>query len=426
MSSETERTPGAVPAAEAPPWKAPHPRELPEWRLKLFEHTGSEDFLRQMSASVNAGQCTMLPTVDGTQEYTPGAIAAQLLARQELARLSEARMYHVSADMTALACAVAAKPPIEPVLQRRLPSPAGLMVFESPIGGYVQDVAEVLRHGVGDLEPACEGLMVTTPIVAVSWSLWDPQAITVSDPGHMVRWWHQAREGDLTPVSLHLRGVWLTFYTCSEDRWELFPPDTAIAHAPSGDILTAGQISQWKQHAPAPLVWDNEMVLAFGAPFAERPRADTSQQWAQVVYTAWQLITQQSGKRPVAEVDEFPRNRAGRKRDDRRGVADGTVRVINVHAPLRPPSRARDRDEASSSGRRAPVYTCRWPVPPYRRFTCLNPRKHTAGECDHEDQIVGFSIRGPEGAPLKLDGPVRVWDHQPDNGEANRDGKEFE
>lgn len=56
----------------------------------------------------------MLPSVPG-MDASPGAIAAQLLAREEQFRLSHACLYYATGDMTALALAAAATPPTEPV-----------------------------------------------------------------------------------------------------------------------------------------------------------------------------------------------------------------------------------------------------------------------------------------------------------------------
>lgn len=90
-----------------------------------------------------------------------------------------------------------------------------------------------------------------------------------------------------------------------------------------------------------------------------------------------------------AEVEEIPRERAGRKRDTRQGITGpSTVRVVNVHTAHRPPREAADADAAASTGRREPSWSCRWPVRPYRRSTCLNPHGHAAGDCQHPMLVV--------------------------------------
>lgn len=71
-------------------------------------------------------------------------------------------------------------------------------------------------------------------------------------------------------------------------------------------------------------------------------------------------------------------------------------------------------DAQASTGRREPQWTCRWPVRPYRRYSCLNPRAHEAGDCEHEDRIVPGHIKGPADMPLRIGETVNLWDHQPE------------
>lgn len=141
--------------AELPPWRPPQPADLPEWRTLMREDLASMVTLQALSGTINAGQFTLLPVAEG-MNASPGAVGAQLLTRAERQRLAGAQLYYVSADMTALARAAAAKPPAEPVSAERLPARHGFMVFAEPIGGYLMRVAE-------------GGAEVPVPIVAVSW-----------------------------------------------------------------------------------------------------------------------------------------------------------------------------------------------------------------------------------------------------------------
>ncbi len=105
----------------------------------------------------------------------------------------------------------------------------------------------------------------------------------------------------------------------------------------------------------------------------------------------------------LTEVEDIPRNRAGRKRDQRAGITGGSdVRIVNVHTAHRPTRTAAEQDSAASTGRRAPEWSCRWPVGPYRRNTCLNPRAHSTNGCEHEDRIVPPHIKGPADKPLRI------------------------
>ncbi|WP_280186352.1 MULTISPECIES: hypothetical protein [Nocardia] len=392
----------------ATPWKAPKPHELPEWRMQLCEYTGSRDSMESLARAINAGQTSLFPTVPGA-DASPGAIASILLARSEERRLREAQLYYATADMTSLALAAAAVPPTEPVKPSRLPSPYGFMVFAEPIGGYTQEIGDVLAGTPMEREGA--NATVTTPIVAVSWGEWSPGDVTVTD-GPTVRWLNQRTRDGLEPIPQHFDGVWLTFYAPTGSAFDALAPETIIGTAPDGAPMTAGDLQSHPRSTP--LNWDNEMALAFGVPFGE-PEPDTTKEWAQVVYTAWQLMSQ-TGKTQLTETEDIPRNRAGRKRDHRAGITGPSdVRIVNVHTAHRPSPAAAEQDATSSTGRRAPQWSCRWPVRPYRRNTCLNPRAHSDNGCEHEDRIVPPHIKGPADKPLKLGETVHLWDHQPDS-----------
>ncbi|MEU1078178.1 hypothetical protein ABZ404_36935 [Streptomyces sp. NPDC005878] len=394
----------------AAPWKAPEPRDLPEWRAQIRDYTGSKDGMQMLTEAVNAGQAAVFPTVRG-MDASPGAVASVLLARSEERRLREAQLYYATADMTSLALAAAATPPTEPVKEARLPSPYGFMVFAEPIGGYSQNIAETLAnvpfaHDVPQIS-------VTTPIVAVSWGLWRPDDVSVTG-GPKVQWVNQHAYGQFTTIPAHFNGVWLTFYAAPGSSFDALPADTVIGTLPDGSSMTAGAIVAQSAARNMPLTWDNEMALAFGVPFGD-PEADTVKEWGQVVYTAWQLMSQ-TGKTQLTEAEDVPRDRAGRKRDRRDGITGSSdVRIVNVHTAHRPSRSAAEQDAEASTGRRAPHWSCRWPVRPYRRNTCLNPRGHADSACEHEDRIVPAHIKGPADKPLKVGETVRLWDHQPEN-----------
>lgn len=52
-----------------------------------------------------------------------------------------------------------------------------------------------------------------------------------------------------------------------------------------------------------------------------KPEPDTTKEWAQVVYTAWQLMSQ-TEKTQLTEVEEVSRDRAGLKRDRRDEISN--------------------------------------------------------------------------------------------------------
>ncbi|MFF4291019.1 hypothetical protein ACFY0R_37850 [Streptomyces sp. NPDC001633] len=384
----------SVALADLPPWRPPHPSELPEWRTQTREYLATRTAMLAMASTINQGQFMMLPTVPGL-EGSPGAIASQLLVREERRRLAEASLYYASADMTSLALAAATTPPAEPMKESRLPSPYGLMLFAEPIGGY-------------SMTMPTGNTAVTVPIVAVSWGQWTPRDVSL-DRGR-VRWLANSSEGPLVIPDAY-RGVWLTFYTPDDaSGYAAMDPGAVVALGPDGTPTTAGELAQAPRTAP--LGWDNELVLAYGAAF-EEPKPDTCDQWAQTVYTAWQLMSQ--GGSRLVDSETVPRPRAGRKRDAREGVTGSSdVRIVNVHSAHRPTRAAAEQDAAASSGRRAPQYSCRWPVRPHRRDHCMNPRAHADNGCEHEERIIPPHIKGPEGKPLRVRETVNLWDHQPD------------
>lgn len=202
--------------------------------------------------------------------------------------------------------------------------------------------------------------------------------------------------------------MWLTFYTPEGAAgYERTDPDAVVAMAQDGTPTTAGQLAAMPHTTP--LGWENELVLAYAATFAE-PKPNTCDQWAQIVYTAWQLMGQ--GDSRLVEPETVPRPRAGHKRDAREGVLGSSdVQLVNIHAAHRPSRAAAEEDAAASSGRRAPQYTCRWPVRPHRRDQCMNPRRrHAEGECEHEERLIPPHIKGPEGKPLRVRKTVNLWD----------------
>jgi hypothetical protein len=156
-----------------------------------------------------------------------------------------------------------------------------------------------------------------------------------------------------------------------------------------------------------------ERVLPFNQPLLLLDERDTSSEWAQVVYTAWQLMSQ-TGSAQLTETHTVPRRRAGLRRDTRANIpTPGTVNVVRVHTRHRPSLAAHALDAATSHDRRPPNWTHRWPVRPYRRSTCLNPHAHAEDGCEHEERVVPGHIRGPTDKPLIIRDKVHLWDTPP-------------
>lgn len=400
---------------ELPPWTPPEPRELPEWRAELIEETRDPMALQLMALAINAGRANIIPTVPGI-DASLGAVGSQILYRQEAQRLEEAALYYATADMTSLALAAAQTPPAEPMNPARLPSEAGFIVFAEPIGGYRDDASAALSSTLAGRSGA--SAVVTVPIVAASWGTWNPDSIILEGEGSAnarVRWHWRTPDGRVAELKEPYSGVWVTFYS-PHGLFDALAPDTVVGSMRDGSAMTAGDISRGEgmvRHRPA-VQWDNEIVMATGARFAE-PEPDTTDQWMHVLYTAWQLMGQTGGRTALTEVEELPRERAGRKRDARAGITGpSAVRIVKVHSAHRPDRQAAAEDAEHSTGRRAPQWSCRWPVRPHRRDHCMNPRQHAEGECSHEDRIIPPYIKGPADKPLRVTETVNVWDQQPE------------
>jgi len=126
---------------------APAPRDLPELRTGLarwLAGTGPVFY----EASALAGRQQLPPGV-------PPYLGAARVAAQERHRVLGGELYWVSASMTALARHAAPALPSWNLYKHDVPSGCGLMLFEEPMGRY-------LNFEGRDVE-----------IVAASWGPWD-------------------------------------------------------------------------------------------------------------------------------------------------------------------------------------------------------------------------------------------------------------
>lgn len=386
-------------------WTPPEPRQLPDWRASMIEYLDTLMAKRIMREAIHAGHSTLLPMVPGL-DASVGAIGAELLHRSEAARLQRAKLFYATPDMTALALVAAKTPPTEPVSVDRPPAPSGLIVFGEPIGGYEQTASSVLAGTLAH-DPKASAI-VTIPIVAASWSPWHPRSIAL-DGGGRVRWLYRSG-GKSGFIPDDFTGLWVTFYS-PRGSFSALTPGTVVGRQADGSAMTAGQVESRRRQSGPVLGWDNEMIMKSGGKF-EEPQPDTNASWAIALYTAWQLMAQKGGE--WTEIETLTRSKTGVKRDARTGItASSDVELVDVHRKKRPSRSAAAQDAAHSTGRREPHYSCRFPVDPYRRNTCLNTHAHADGGCIHEDRIVPGHIKGPEGAPLRVRNRVGLWNHQP-------------
>ncbi|TQL14679.1 hypothetical protein, partial [Streptomyces sp. SLBN-134] len=202
-------------------WTPPDPGQLPELRAELLDYLDSDPCRASMREALRAGRFTIVPTVPGigASEESVGSI---LLTKCERRRLETAELYYATPDMTALALAAAETPPVEPVTLSRLPAESGLIVFGEPIGGYTEDTGAALANTPFGAPGA--SAVITTPIVAASWSVWDPGEVNL-DRGE-VRWFHKGA-GSAGIIPADWSGVWVTFYS-PRGLFSGLPPETVI------------------------------------------------------------------------------------------------------------------------------------------------------------------------------------------------------
>jgi hypothetical protein len=399
-------------------WRPPAPNTVPEWLVRQEAYTRTDYCVATLYASIKAGHWTVrpLPLLPSAAGVDPVTMSARVLAVTEAARLAKARTYSLRSNGTGLAVAAAVgSAPKEKITTDRLPSPAGLMIFADPIGSD----AEQLTLSDGTTAE------IHTPIVAVSWSEWSPKDYQLLGEGEQLMWLRNGAGYDRPrPVPHDFRGIWMTFYAPRTADTIGRAPDDIVAVDSDGIPITASQSRLANAHFErankdrwGPLAWHQEIIMGVGEVFAEHPRPGSAQQWAGVVYTAWQIMQQRSGKNQLVDIEEVRLPPAARKkakeeakRTGKKRVGDGVVRVVDLAAPVRPTKKSSDHDAEQSDGRRAVEWSCRWPVPPYRRETCTNPYLHHKFSDDarkhheHREEIMPFKIKGPADKPLRVKG----------------------
>ncbi|QHC33864.1 hypothetical protein [Streptomyces sp. HF10] len=308
---------------EAPPWSA-KPRQVAEWRRQLVARLEAPETAESTAREMTKEHLiAVFPP-----ELFPGldhVARARLLCEQERDRLRGARMYYAGDDTTAVATRKAARPRKSPLDPQRVPSPSGFLVFEQPVD-YAPGMA---------------------PLVAASWSVWQP-------PGH------------------------------SEDApttWSLTLYAHTAATPPLGPVgferMTAGDVLAKKDRAE-----ENE------ADFASR-----------AIVACWDLITQERVGKGVVDVAEEKRKPVKVRADRRRGITDdGTVRLVTIRG--RQESMPRPRRETDGTGPARRYDRGRWWVHEHTRDHCMNPAAHRDGGCTHQDITVLDYPKGPEDRPF--------------------------
>ncbi len=336
-------------------WTPPRPKEMHPLRSVLAEQMRSPTELRFTASVLAEGKGSLVPRASTPTE------SAQLLLDEEHQRLKDAELYWVSAEMTDESYEAGSMLKDFQLAEHDLPSPAGFVVWQHPIGSYVsQDTS-----GMGPSRAF---------IVAATWG-----------HTHLNLFGPHAR-------STHGGGVWVTFWSATnfDDQAELL--------AQMGGISKREALKEART-LRAELTWDNETFLVFtghddvielppGPADADDEHA-TLAPWVQTLRATWLLMTQPGMTETKSEVA----SRKARRRAAQDGYTTSPdVQVIQL--------RGENIDEADTqtkhaSGGRGPL-TMRERVRGHWKHVAYGP-----GRAYRRPTWISAHTRGPEGAPMR-------------------------
>ncbi|WP_052428600.1 hypothetical protein [Actinopolyspora erythraea] len=344
-------------ALPPPLWEPPEPHRVPALREQLVDQLRSPWEMAMHTTLLRSGKGTINP-----DPARPDRAAASLLADEDR-RLRGASLYSVTSEMTLYAREAGEKLPDWEVRRDDLPSTSGFMVFDEPMGYYLNDDNPNLDR------PA------TITIVAVSWG---PTRFGTTE------------------------NLWVTFWSVTDfDR-------QAEAYRRHG--LAPDEADRIARQQRGPLTWDNEVLLNFQATgwqvyehdrpvdvSAEQLISQSTAPWVNTVRAAWLLMKQSSIAATTAE--SLPRS--ARRRAERQGLPSGAVTVVHLNS--------RRRRASPATRGKGHAHTVRYPVSGHWRSQPYPSRQTTERIWieDHE--------RGPEDAPFRpgRKHTVRVLDAPP-------------
>lgn len=325
-------------------------------------------FHARMSRS--AGTMMGRPDLDGH----PGMMRsyAEMLVAQETRTLADAELYFVTAEMTELVRAAAQDLPAFPPDAGDFPSPAGLIVYETPLVEYRRPKLAAVELG----DRVAFDRLAEQEEIGVSACTWGPY-----DAGG------QWRRG----------GVWMSFY---RDRAEMFANlrDERTLNGLRGDL--------------ARLVPDNEYGIQYAPDAAAKSRLEESlaavdqpgftSYWAKHLMATLLLMRQ-----PLVYQRAEPIRRGLRRQLERSGYPTGDIRILDAR-PRRYTTVPRDDDghapeqTEQESGRKIGV---RFPVRGFWRNQWYPSRGV------HRPKWIDPHWRGPDDAPITHPERVRVLRH---------------
>jgi hypothetical protein len=327
-------------------WNPPTPRELAGIREDIVKSTANVWVHENTALNLAAGRGTI-----SLKNVSP-RMAANVLLAEERRRLKAARLYSISDEMTQVSISAGRKLPSWAVRREDVPSPSGLMMFDTPIGHYRVD------------QPGEPSRIVS--IVAASWG---PTQILGESADHL----------------------WVTFW--SRTRHDI---GVQLLQQNGYSLARAREI----QYSLGDFSWDNEVLLTYDSPVVSIKNigdpgeavdpSDTSLAseltlgWIQTVRAAW-LLMKQDNKRPITEVKGIPLSKTVRKQLQHKGYNNEPVRVVTLHQRNRPSAPRQHPSGYTVSVRTHVARHFRWQ--PY-------PSRGVIRGIWIEDHV-----RGPEGAP---------------------------
>jgi hypothetical protein len=300
-----------------------------------------------------------LPAPEGNKPWTPCIEGYQARLRS---MVETSELFHVSAEMTAIADEAGRTMPGYRLHREDLPAESGLIVFDAPIGTATHaDIAANPHNGADVLHLAMANAtgdkLPTIRAVAAMWRF----ALT--------------RGGE--------PGVLVTLWTSNYDM--------ATQYEAGGNSELAEAIRQqgW-------LGYHDETVLPFGdivddeTTDPENPKPIGNDALRTLIST-WLLMDQ-----PIVSTEPEPLPRQIRRAIQRSGREVPTVRVVKLRPAKRPPQ-LEPEDPGNSRN-----YQHRWVVRGHWRNQWYPSRS------DHKPIYVPTHLKGPEGAPFA--GAEKVFD----------------
>jgi len=329
----------------------PTAAQLPGIRNDLLRVTSTNLIGMTISHHLLAGGKMELPRPECDTSSFGDAIEGYQRRLYSLADL--ATLYHVSAEMTAVADAARRTMPGYRLHPEDLPAERGLIVFDSVIGRFdvdadVETMSEFDRQRVIEYRAQRKEVAPASVIAA----MWGPAVSSNGSPGVLVTTW-----ADMSELAAYREKQ-------GEDAAGL--------------------------RAFGALTYHDETVLPFGDMFDEEgPDKPIGNEALGTLIATWLLMGQ-----PIVTTLPEPLPRQTRRALQRANLPVPEVRVVKLRQPKHPHA------EAEAAGR---TYTKRWVVRGHWRNQWYPSRN------DHRPIYIPTHIKGPDGAQLIVSEKVYDW-----------------